>query len=526
MFRRRDRRRGERAGEPDAERARPAPAPPRARRRARCSALDVVARGRRWRCSSSRRRRCSRGSRRARSTGASLADVVGRARRPRARCSSLRGALAWGFEVAGRRARDRVLSQLRLELVEARLRRQPAALDGAQSAEVATAAVARARRARGVLRPLPAAGRARRRRPASRSSRWSPRSTPRPRPVMLLTLPLVPVFMWLIGRYTERGHASGLAALDAALDPLPRRRPRAADAPRLQPRDGAGGARSRTRATTTARRRWGRCASRSSPGAVLELAATLGIALVAVTVGVRLVDGGIGFEAGAHRARCSPPSCTCRSATSPRSTTRAPTGSPSPSACSTSPTRRRRRAGAVDALPAGDGVGRAARGRLVRVPGAARRSSSTASTSSSARARRSRSSGRAGAGRATLASLLLGLGPTPASTGGVLRTAGACGAWVPQRPTLFRGTVADNIRLGDPDADDAACRGRGAAGRGEPRSSRRCPTGYETVVGDGGRAALGGRGPADRARARVPARRAARRPRRADREPRSRERRG
>ena len=33
-------------------------------------------------------------------------------------------------------------------------------------------------------------------------------------------------------------------------------------------------------------------------GTVLELAATLGIALVAVTVGVRLVEGGIGFEAG------------------------------------------------------------------------------------------------------------------------------------------------------------------------------------------------------------------------------------
>ena len=32
-------------------------------------------------------------------------------------------------------------------------------------------------------------------------------------------------------------------------------------------------------------------------GAVLELAATLGIALVAVTVGVRLVNGGIGLEA-------------------------------------------------------------------------------------------------------------------------------------------------------------------------------------------------------------------------------------
>ena len=33
-------------------------------------------------------------------------------------------------------------------------------------------------------------------------------------------------------------------------------------------------------------------------GAVLELAATLGIALVAVTIGVRLVRGGIGLEAG------------------------------------------------------------------------------------------------------------------------------------------------------------------------------------------------------------------------------------
>src|SRR6185503_16554562 len=33
-------------------------------------------------------------------------------------------------------------------------------------------------------------------------------------------------------------------------------------------------------------------------GAVLELAATLGIALVAVVVGVRLVEGGLGFEAG------------------------------------------------------------------------------------------------------------------------------------------------------------------------------------------------------------------------------------
>ena len=36
----------------------------------------------------------------------------------------------------------------------------------------------------------------------------------------------------------------------------------------------------------------------SSRASVLELAATLGVALVAVTVGVRLVDGGLGCRRG------------------------------------------------------------------------------------------------------------------------------------------------------------------------------------------------------------------------------------
>ena len=42
-----------------------------------------------------------------------------------------RGLLAWGFEVAGRRAAGTTLSQLRLSLVERRLRDEPSALDGA-----------------------------------------------------------------------------------------------------------------------------------------------------------------------------------------------------------------------------------------------------------------------------------------------------------------------------------------------------------------------------------------------------------
>src|SRR5262245_10490311 len=49
---------------------------------------------------------------------------------------AVRGVLGWGFEVAGRRAAWSVLSTLRLELVERRLRSQPSALDGVEGAEV------------------------------------------------------------------------------------------------------------------------------------------------------------------------------------------------------------------------------------------------------------------------------------------------------------------------------------------------------------------------------------------------------
>ena len=108
--------------------------------------------------------------------------------------------------------------------------------------------------------------------------------------------------------------------------------------------------------------------------------------------------------------------------------------------------------------------------------------------------------GSSGSGKSTLASIVLGL--LEPSAGRVLRDgveSGAEGlaawrhhvAWVPQRPTLFTGTVADNIRLGDPAADDehvrdAARRAEAAAFIGD------LPDGYETVVGDGGRSLSAG----------------------------------
>ena len=102
--------------------------------------------------------------------------------------------------------------------------------------------------------------------------------------------------------------------------------------------------------------------------------------------------------------------------------------------------------------------------------------------------------GPSGSGKSTIASLLLGFAEP---TGGRLLAGGVdlstCDpalwrtqiAWLPQRPTLFRGTVAENIRLGSAASDG---RVRGAAVRaGADAFVRELPDGYETVVGDGGR---------------------------------------
>jgi ATP-binding cassette subfamily C protein CydD len=113
-----------------------------------------------------------------------------------------RAALAWGFEVAGRRAAWSVLSGLRLGLIERRVRHEPTALDGTEAGEIAASAVQgvdslEAYFARylpqvvlAVTVPLAVLA-------------WVMRIDAASAGVMLLTLPLVPVFMWLIGRYTE-----------------------------------------------------------------------------------------------------------------------------------------------------------------------------------------------------------------------------------------------------------------------------------------------------------------------------------
>jgi ATP-binding cassette subfamily C protein CydD len=103
--------------------------------------------------------------------------------------------------------------------------------------------------------------------------------------------------------------------------------------------------------------------------------------------------------------------------------------------------------------------------------------------------------GPSGAGKTTVAKLLLCLAEPTAgriTVGGVDLAECRPGAWrrsiawVPQQPTLFRGTVADNIRLGDRGADDLEIRDA-AVLAGADRFVEALPAGYETMVGDGGR---------------------------------------
>ena len=71
-----------------------------------------------------------------------VARDVATARAARAAFVAARGALAWGFEVAGRRAAATVLSRAAARRSSSgACARSPAALDGAESGEVAAAAV-------------------------------------------------------------------------------------------------------------------------------------------------------------------------------------------------------------------------------------------------------------------------------------------------------------------------------------------------------------------------------------------------
>lgn len=108
--------------------------------------------------------------------------------------------------------------------------------------------------------------------------------------------------------------------------------------------------------------------------------------------------------------------------------------------------------------------------------------------------------GASGAGKSTLASLILGFFPPTA--GQVLINGTGLSqldlsswreqiAWVPQQPAIFQDTIAANIRLSRPDASDGAVAAAAAAAH-LADFIQALPEGYQTRIGEGGARLSGG----------------------------------
>ncbi|MBV8947484.1 MAG: thiol reductant ABC exporter subunit CydD [Solirubrobacterales bacterium] len=403
-----------------------------------------------------------------------------------------RGALVWGMEMAGRRAAWSVLSELRLALVEKRLRTHPIATDGTDSGEVTAVAVQGVEALEGYFaRYLPQ---------VVLASivpllvlAWVAIVDLESALIMLLTLPLVPVFMWLIGRYTEqrtreRWHA--LRHLATHFLDVVRGLPTLRAVGRANDEAAAlAEVSERYRVTTMETLR-----VTFLSGSVLELAATLGVALVAVTAGVRLVSGSLGLQAGMTVLVLAPELYV--------------------------PFRRL----GAEYHASADGIAVAERMFALLDAPADASTPSTRTTPNPARSavRLEQVSfsypgrtgpvldaldlelapgetvalvGESGAGKSTVAALLLGLlAPTAGRISVGATDLMACQAdawrrlvaWVPQHPTMFSGSVADNIRLGDPAASEDRMHAA-AALAGADDFIRGLPDGYATLIGDGGR---------------------------------------
>ncbi|MET3921532.1 thiol reductant ABC exporter subunit CydD [Arthrobacter sp. UYEF20] len=314
--------------------------------------------------------------------------------------------------------------------------------------------------------------------------------------VIVLTVPLVPLFMVLIGRYTEdrvREAQSALARLSGHMLELAKGLPvlvglGRATAQRKALEDISEEYRSRTMGTL-------RTAFLSA--LALELIATISVAVVAVFIGVRLVNGDMGLEAGLL-ALILAPDCylplrelgTAHHASDDGRAALAETNAvlDAPEATPLSPASGQPAAAGETALPPAVTV----RGLTVHYSG--RPDAAVGPLSfTAAPGRITALDGPSGSGKSTVLGVLAG---TVGAGGGTDHQTSVTGclegfttadvAWVPQHPVMVAPTVLDEIRLylyrpGDQPAgetDGAPTLGRDAKDAAARRCLAACAAGH------------------------------------------------
>jgi thiol reductant ABC exporter CydD subunit len=423
--------------------------------------------------------------------GASLADVA-RSLVWLLVVSAARGAVATGFEASGRYGAARVMATLRGRLVRHLLLARPGALQDERAGELAATAV------QGVdsleayfARYLPQAILSVLAPPLILI--WVAPRNWESAAILAVTVPLIPIFMVLIGKLAEqrtRRRWRTLSLLSARFLDLVS----GLETLRAFGRAG-GGARAigeageRYRRETIATLRVGFLSA-----LVLELLATLGTALVAVTVGVQLAAGSLGLEAGLAVLILAPELYAPlrelgaqyhAGADGLAAAERILEVLDTPAAVEVRESRRE----APDPGRAPvrlDAVGFAYPGRAAVLDGVTLTLAPGATTALV---------GPSGAGKTTLAMLVARLADPDVgvvSCGGVdlrhvePREWRARVAWVSQGATLFAGTIEDNVRLARPDASAAEV-ARALRAAGADAVVAALPYGAGTRVGDGGR---------------------------------------
>lgn len=406
--------------------------------------------------------------------------------------SVARGLVDAGFEATGRIGAAKVMAELRARLVRHLLLVRPGALQSERSGELATAAVQGVDSLEAYFASyLPQAVLA-----AVAPLMILAWTIPRDweaAAILAVTAPLIPVFMVLIGRLAERSTRRRwhrLSRLGAQFLDL---------VSGLETLRAHGRAEAQTKAIAAAGESYRRETMATLrvgflSALVLELLAMIGVALVAATVGIQLAEGTLGLTAGLTVLILAPEVYMPLRRLGAQFHASAD-GMAAAERIFEVLDQPARVAVSERTLPAPDpGVERIAfsgvrfghegRGGVLRGVDLVIAPGETVALT-----------GPSGGGKTTLLSLLLRLAD-PAEgrvdCGGVdLREVDPAAwrrriAWVPQRPTIFAGSLEENLKLANPEASPAAvATAVREAGLGELVAS--LPSGLATAVGDGGR---------------------------------------